>query len=407
MSNKGKTALKVALLGMDERTYKTLAQYLLGPCKNAAITVSDDNDAEVNIIDADLPRSRVLLEKLLHEKSARPLIVLSLKPMGNGSFLFVQKPIQTDAMLAVLAQAREHIQNADKDDNQTVLVASLTEVDQNADASGKVESDAKPSVPAPLKRHTADLNERNKTSKHRAAMHMDEKGFTALMGGMKSVDIGDSRQVKDARYNPRDYFQGYLQSAFKVSRARAQVLQLNSGWKPVLIFPHSNEVWLDADDRQLRAFASIIINKNDNQKMSLTEIKSKPLDGEALDKFQTMDALLWKLACWTSKGRYPEPFDIERPFYLKHWPNFTRLLVTPHALRIAALLIEKPRTATNIARTLHIKPEYVFVFISAAAALGLLGQAARNADIEVAPQALKPDKKQGLLRRIINKLRLN
>jgi hypothetical protein len=119
-----------------------------------------------------------------------------------------------------------------------------------------------------------------------------------------------------------------------------------------------------------------------------------------------MDAFLWKVACWASKGRYPVSIDISHPVYLKSWPNFTRLLITPHALRISALLIRGPRTLGNVAEVLDIKPQYVFVFISAACALGLTGQARREADVLVAQTLeIKSNKNKGFLSRIMSKLR--
>ena len=111
-----------------------------------------------------------------------------------------------------------------------------------------------------------------------------------------------------------------------------------------------------------------------------------------------------KLACWASKGRYPDFLDIKRPVYLKSWPNFTRLLITPHALRISALLIQGPRTLPNVAEVLNIKPQYVFVFISAACALNLAGQARREVDELFQPPEIQPNKSQGLMSRIISRL---
>jgi hypothetical protein len=91
---------------------------------------------------------------------------------------------------------------------------------------------------------------------------------------------------------------------------------------------------------------------------------------------------------------------------LKHWPNFTRLLITPHALRISALLVQGPRTLGNVAEVLNIKPQYVFVFISAACALGLTGQARRESDTSIAPsEEIKSNKNKGFLSRIMSKLR--
>jgi len=66
-----------------------------------------------------------------------------------------------------------------------------------------------------------------------------------------------------------------------------------------------------------------------------------------------------------------------------------------------------PRTLPEIAEVLKIKPQYVFVFISSAYALGLIGQAKREADEIVQPSVVKKTEQQGLLSRIIGKLRAN
>ena len=169
----------------------------------------------------------------------------------------------------------------------------------------------------------------------------------------------------------------------------------------------TQEVWLDADDLELKAFAGIqLSHKTMTTEMPLTAVDPKKMDlSGKLDKFQSMDAFLWKLACWTSRGRYPNLINYEFPVFLKNWPNFTRVLITPHALRIAALLIRGPRTMVNTAQVLNIRPEYVFIFVSAAHAVGLLGQAKRTADSLLQAQNIMPSKSQGLLGRIMSKLR--
>ncbi len=59
---------------------------------------------------------------------------------------------------------------------------------------------------------------------------------------------------------------------------------------------------------------------------------------------------------------------------------------------------------SNIAETLNIKAQYVFVFISAAYALGIAGQARRMADSLVQPPDIQPSKGKGVLGRIMGKL---
>lgn len=403
-------SIKVALLGMDERTKKILTMYLQGPCKSAGVIIVDDSQAEVDIIDFDLPGGKLILKRKHEEGSKLPSIVLSLRegnPISSDAVFYIKKPVSQAILLAALEKVKEYIfahssQAKQSPDSESGLLK------EELSRTVYQEINDEPDHPPALKHFIADLSDKDKKSKHKTAMQMDEKSFSIYMGLMTSLDISDPQQLKQAFYNPLDYYQGYVQSAYKVATARGRVVELVSGWKQLLIFPYSDEVWLDADDKQLRVFAGLAINNSGiNSNMMVRPLDPKTVLNRDPDKFQSMDTLVWKLACWTSKGRYPLQIDIDRPLYLKHWPNFTRLLITPHALRIAALLVDRPRTSAHIADILKIKPEYVFIFISAAYAVGLIAQAAKNADISVVPPETKPDKKHSFFSRIISKLRAN
>ncbi|WP_239649786.1 hypothetical protein [Methylocucumis oryzae] len=75
--DKTKSPLKVALYGMDGRSYKMMSMYLQGPCRGAAVVVNDIH-AECDIFDADTINGQQLLQEHLANKVQRPLIVLSL-----------------------------------------------------------------------------------------------------------------------------------------------------------------------------------------------------------------------------------------------------------------------------------------------------------------------------------------
>jgi hypothetical protein len=388
--------LQAVLHGMDGRTYKTMVMYFQGPCKGAAVVV-EDIDAEVDIVDIDFPSGKDALNKLKERGLLRPVIVLSREEAKSDDLIYVEKPIRLSIMLAAFDQAKAVIE-----------AKGLTKPSPPPATSAETIQSAKAENDAGAKKQITDSNERKKTAKHKTAMQLDESGFSTFIGIVPGIDFNDKEQVLKAAYSPKNYFQGYVLSAFKVSKEKNRMLQLNSTWKPLLIFPHSHEVWLDADDKQLRAFASLEMNKATGAKLTITAIDptTSSVDGK-LDRFQDMDAFIWKLAIWTSKGRYPQAIDINRPIYIKHWPNFTRSLITPHALRITALLINGPRTMLNITEALKVKPQYVFVFVSAAYALGLVGQAERRADELFVPPAVIPVKKEskGLLSKILGKLR--
>ena len=264
---------------------------------------------------------------------------------------------------------------------------------------------------------TYTLSQGRKSSKHKAAMRLDEvssgeyigrneKVFIDYIGGNNDVGLDEPKQFINADYHVDDYFQGYFQYLLISCKEKNQPIMLLSSWCPIALFPLINEVWLNANDSEVKTFAEIMFKKKSLAK----EITVAPMDVEimnmdgALDKFQSLDAFMWKLACWASKGRYPDNIDYRQPVYLRCWPNFTRLLLTPHALRIAALLIQGPRTMINVAQILNIKPESVFVFISAACSIGLAGQAKRMSDTLVEHSEVKVIKSEGLLSRIIRKL---
>lgn len=394
MKNKKLIPLKLALYGMDNRAYKMMCMYLKGPCKGIAVVV-DEAEAEIDLLDADHIKAKDLLDELKARVPNRPLIILSLEKLSIEGAIYVKKPVETLTLVTALKQAKA---NLTADGSKKNKVIPKPEIIQK-----ETENVVKEELPVTKQ---IDKEEKKKVSKHRTAMDLTESSFSAYMGNVEGVDFTDSEQVLKASYNPKGYFLGFVQSALKVCKAKNRILQLNSGWKPLIVFPHSQEIWLDVEDKQLRAFAGVAISKNGSKAMSLTLIDHEKFKSQPkMEGFYDTDYFLWKLAVWTSKGRYPNTIDINKPVYLMQWPNFTRLVVTPHAMRISALLIRGPRTAMSIANTLNIKPQYVFVFISAANILGLVGQAKRQVDQLIAPAEVKLTKTKGLLSRILGRLR--
>lgn len=386
--------LKVALHAMDTRSVKTMIMYLQGPCKNTALVV-DEISAEVDIFDADTFNAKKLLNDYLAKPRLRPVIVLSLQDLDLKDVILVKKPVKAQQMIDALAQARNSLINKKN--------SSMT-------AGGKVATESTDELPrteaSPLKKYAINLDERKKTAKHQAAMQLSEGAFNAYIGNIPGVDVNDPKQFYKAGYQPKDYYQGMVHTAIKTSRETGQVMEVCVGWRQLILFPRSNEVWLDADDKQLRAFAGLKFEDYQNSTPAVVPINPDLAElSQTPERFHSFDVFVWKLACWTSKGRYPDTIDFDQPVYLKHWPNFTRLLITPHAMRIAALLVREPRTMKDTVDVLDIKPQYVFAFISAAYALGLVGQAKREPDRLVQPSELKSSPQKSLLGRIISKLR--
>lgn len=398
MNSKTKRVLRVALHGMDGRSYKTMELYLRGPCQGNAKVVAED-EAEIDIIDADHPTAASILENRRQQTPDRPIILLSLQTLKIDNTIFVKKPVKSDNLLNALRLAKQDI---DK-----MKVESAKHVDLlNGAIAVQPETAAEISLVKEIAAKNLDHNELNTIIKNHSSTYLSEGGFASFFGIIANIDFNDPKQLPQASYCVKNHYLYYVQSAYKVAKTKGDASQLNCGWKPLLIIPHSNLIWLDADDKQLMAFAGIAISKESSFSIDLIPVNlASWMINKDLNRFQSMEAFIWKLAIWTSKGRFPDVIDIDKQVYLKRWPNFTRLVVTPHALRIAALLMQGPRSMLNIANALNINPKFVFVFVSACYTMDLMGQVHRKSDELVVPEKIEPSKKQGLFSKILNKLR--
>lgn len=396
--------IKVSLYGMDARSQKRMKFFLQGPCKNKVIVVKE-HMAEVDLIDADLVSSSAALEQRIALYPLRPVIVLSLREIVLENVVCLKKPVQVEAMLEAIEQVSQAIQV--QSDGQESTDQKITDFQNNKSRI----------LPNKLKnweegeKRVVGFSELKKTNKHKTAMLLSETKYADFIGVSSDIDYNDSNQWPRASYQLDAYFLGIVQSAINKARQEDKALMLSFKKISMVLLPKSNEIWCDADNDSLKALTDKKLEQSPDQVYELTALAlAESLytgNDIAMDKFWDMDALLWKLACWTSKGRFPDFLDYDQPIFLKSWPNFTRLLNTPHALQISALLIERPRTLANIVRVLNIKAQYVFVFISAACTVGLAGQAERNVDVLVEPPEVRKNNSRNLLNQIVHKLAEN
>lgn len=401
------TPARIALYGMDDRTSKTMEMYLKGPCRGAAVVVGEA-EADIDVIDADYPRAKDILEARRAATPNRPLILLSLQELQIDNTFFIKKPVNAKQIIDVLAKIKAAT-SPHKLAAKAAKVAATSSAPVESENQAPAETPRKMAMDVYAKKSAGvkhiDSSEQQKTAKHQSAVQLNEGGFTAFLGTVSNIDFDDSAQLLTACYDPRQSFLGYVQSAFKTAKLQSRALQLNSIWKPLIIFPENQEIWLDADDKQLRAFAGMTLGKDAIGSMVLQAFDSGKAANRAMDKFQNMNSFIWKLALWTSKGRFPIGLDIQRPVFLERWPNFTRLVITPDALRMAALLVSAPKTPLEVASLLSVKPQYVFAFISACNALGLLRQSERQVDTVIAPEPPPKSTNKSLLSKILGKLR--
>lgn len=380
MQNQSKI-LKIAAPALDERMKRTLRLFFLGPCQNTVV-FAENSAARAALIDIDAIGAEALLNEQQATYPQRIIVLLSLTEQQRPGTIWLKKPVQIQEMLRVLDTVRRQI-------------ADTMAIDEPAAAA------------EPTKIVLAADRPRRRA--HETALLLDEQGFGNFLGTLPDVDPYNTEQRDAVYYDPKRYLQGYIQAAYKHALQQDRILRINTSAQPIIVFPHSREIWIDINDDDLREQCVIPVQTSRNgagltvSPLSTEEVRKAD---HSLEKFQGMEAFLWKLALWASSGRAPEGIDLDQPVYLRRWPNLTRFVNPPHALRIAALMVEQPRSLISVAERLNTSPAYVFAFFSAACALGLAGQAKRRID-HPAPRPESPPRRkhQGMLSRILGYLR--
>ncbi|MGD0958211.1 MAG: hypothetical protein ABSB19_00240 [Methylomonas sp.] len=408
----------IALFGMDSRSSKNMEMYFKGPCGGIAAVVGEQN-AEIDMIDADYRQAFEILQNRKALEPKRPIILLSIKSLNVEDTFFIQKPVTVAQITTTLnqIQASHSIKAHAKPEPQPELPA----VTASEPAVTAATHAGKP-VAAPARKPAMFMevfgNKKNEhripaaaqapaQPAHRTAEELNEGGFITFLGSPGNIDFNDPKQWQTAVFDRNQYLVGYVLSAWQTALVQNQVLQLNSMWKPILVFPETGSVWLDSNEKQLLAFAGLKLGQEQTGKINLTflppDVANRSYPAE---HFHDIQAFLWKLALWASKGRRPEEIDLNQPLTLKQWPNFTRLVITPDALRIAALLTKEARTPLEDIKTLNCKPQHLFVFLSACQALNLLAfQAVPPAAAASAKSTQPTQVKSSILGKILSKLR--
>jgi hypothetical protein len=171
----------------------------------------------------------------------------------------------------------------------------------------------------------------------------------------------------------------------------------------MIVLPDVQEVYLNLKDSQLRSLAVVPVVEG-SLKYSLDMDVHEYIKNDDYSE-TSREALLWKTALWASRGRVPIGTRLDIPAFLRRWPNLTRLVLFPHALRIAALWTNQPHSLLTTAQSLAIPQRHVFSFYSAANALGLASTSRRAVDTLLEPPPLQQSKRHGLFSRILSRLR--
>ena len=344
--------VKVAAPWMDERSHGMLREFFREGLKARCVLVEPER-AQAIIVDVDRGDATRRLSDARARWPALPIIELSVNYTDQA--LFVRKPLRPKGMARALMSVRRKLRLSDDPVAESVGAGGA-----GAEPPAAAGTPVVPRGPVP------------------------EPGTEShYVGQASDLDPTAPDSWTRAHYDPDEFLQGHLQRAAAMADAGARAVAMTGVWGRWLIPPGNGAVQVDIPDRQLRSLCVV--------SMRASDVRLEPVDAAAAltcpPQHTARDALLWKVALWTARGRVPHTTPLDAPVYLRHWPDLNELLVTPDAMRIAALWLGHPITLLTLAQRLNVPQRHVFGFYSACAAIGLAGVARRTADTLIeAPQ---------------------
>lgn len=172
----------------------------------------------------------------------------------------------------------------------------------------------------------------------KAARTLEAASFRHFIRSVPDADPGDPRQRGHSTYDPRRH----LQVACARAAASGKAQRLRGPWRDILILPDTGEVIADLDEARLRSMTVIPVDGHGQVLLSeLAAEEAEALRGASAGTPERQETFLWKVALWSSRGRLPGDTAWETPVRLRHWTNLTRLVLTPHALQLAALWVRR------------------------------------------------------------------
>jgi hypothetical protein len=204
------------------------------------------------------------------------------------------------------------------------------------------------------------------------------------------------------RYDPAAHLVTALREAYLVSRKWQVPTRLDTDAGVITVDSVHNRMYLEFSEARLMQLCVAPLDKRPKTRtLGLQEAAAIRATLEQESKSNDLytcrvDATLWRAGMETARGRLPLGVNPGKTVYLKHWPNMTRLLCTPHALRVAAVWATRGATPLETSSQLGVSLRHVMAVYNAALALDLVTE--DGAHIRRAQR--KAHRNRGLLTRL-------
>jgi len=367
---------KVRLKGFDSRSTTAFEEFFLRECVGDFQITDLTSEAAINIIDIDVCIIQHEIESMREQNPDQGIVAVSLLPRESQDSLLqcVRKPIDLKSFKALLYRMKKILfanrvekekENLANDEGKVAMPKNDSFKPLTVAVSNNIHNNAAVSVPKKSGRYDLEA--------------------AKFIGKNSDVDVHNPQALMRVVYSPENRLQGAFEKAIRRAKKYAKPVELTCLNTGFIIDLSKNAIFTAVGESVIKPLCLMNIEQIESLRkikpgytgQRLFALAHKP-QGQMLK--WDLSELVWKVALWSSRGKIPRNTDINLPVYLSEWPNFSRLVCFPHAMNIAAMLINKPMRLTEVARQLNIPQRYVFGFYSAAFALGIADVSRRKVD---------------------------
>jgi len=404
---------RVTALCMDERTRNAL-ELFFRTTLNGDYVLAVPGEGDVCILDLDRYGGETLWAAKRKTYPMLPIVLLSVNELAlDENTVLVRKPFKPQDLALALKAATSKVSNKSRQPNRSASYPAETGARQDTDdATGSTPHtysngrDRNLEAPAPATTRRVPRG-RLPQSGGKAGFMLEGLNPKAFIGSAPDIDPADPHQLAKALYEPGEFLSGKLDYAIKLSMDAGRPTRLVLERGTITVIAGTGRAIMDLHHAHLRTLAAIPLAED---KVHYHFVDAPEYAEVLPSKIWRLEALQWLLALLASRGRVPTGRNLEARLTLKHWPNLTRLAVCPSAVRIAALLVKRPCSPMEIARILKVPQRFVFAFVAAADAIGLVDVPGEQPQVVVSrgplheAKTVAPVKHRGLLQRILSQL---
>ncbi len=347
--------INIAFIGMGKKSIATFDFFIRKHAEKLCRQVNI-KQAEAFIVDYDSSNGQQQWQQTDPEKKIPVILISSQQPEESG-WLWVPKPVKgSDLKHAIQDLVRI------RDNKQPTHHHALA---RSQKTGGRAEK------PSPQPQDVATDIGKIKTGYNRsfdeeacAGLNLSRDEIVECCGKLDDVDIHDHDQRQSIFHNDKKTLVAPIQAGLRLAKRENKDVEIDLLKTRIILLAGGERIQADLNNRVIRHICAIPLPR----RLDTTLIEPPTIEQCHVHKAETV---LWQVALWTARGRLPNTLEPEKAVRLMRWPNFTRLQITPHALRIAAAWTQKAMSPLQIAEALEIPQRYVFSVASAADALGL------------------------------------